>query len=79
MAVKFHSQILERGFEAKKTPLEEHDYGLCLDFWLSEWPVLMDFRMRGNILATVQGALHTMNTAMFRQMCCSEQPELLAR
>jgi hypothetical protein len=71
---KFHSQILERGFEAKKTPLEEHDYGLCLDFWLSEWPVLMDFRTRGNILATVQGTLHTMNTAIFRQMCCSEQP-----
>ena len=36
--------------------------------------MLMDFKTRGNILATVQGTLHTMNTGIVRQMCCSEEP-----
>jgi hypothetical protein len=65
---KYHCRILERGFNNTKTPLEEHDFQLCLDFWLKEWPALMDAKTRGNILAGVQGTLHTMNTGIVREM-----------
>lgn len=65
---KYHSQILDRGYKARKTAIEEHDFQLCLDLWLREWPGMMDHRTRGNILAGVQGTLHTMNTGIVREM-----------
>jgi hypothetical protein len=64
----YHNRILERGFNARKTPIEAHDYRLCLDFWIKEWPGMMDAKTRGNILAGVQGTLHTMNTGIVREM-----------
>jgi len=69
---KYHSQVLDRGFKTPKTPLEEHDFTLCLDFWIQEWATLMDGKTRGNILAGVQGTLHTMNTGIVREMCSGE-------
>jgi hypothetical protein len=69
---KYHSKVLERGFQAPKTPIEEHDFQLCLDFWLKEWPGLMDVKTRGNILAGVQGALFTLNTGIVKEMCSGE-------
>jgi hypothetical protein len=66
---KYHSTILNRGFNARKTALEEHDLQLCLDFWLKEWAGLMDLKTRGNILAGVQGSLFVMNSGMVREMC----------
>src|SRR5205807_861237 len=65
---KYHSQVLGRGFKAQKPPIEEHDFQLCLDFWLEEWAGMMDAKTRGNILAGVQGTLHTMNTCVVREM-----------
>jgi hypothetical protein len=69
---KYHSAVLERGFKAKKTALESHDFTLCMDFWLHEWPTMMDVKTRGNILAGVQGTLHTMNTGIVREMVSGE-------
>ena len=69
---KYHGTVLERGFKANKTPMEAHDFTLCMDFWLSEWAVLMDAKTRGNVLAGVQGTLHTMNTGIVREMVCGE-------
>ena len=31
---KYHSKVLEKGFKTQKTPMEEHDYQLCMDFWI---------------------------------------------
>jgi len=69
---KYQSQILERGFKAPKTALETHDFELCLDFWVKEWPGLMDTRTRGNILAGIQGTMHVMNTGIVREMTSGE-------
>ena len=69
---KYHSKVLDTGFEAEKNPLDEHDYKLCFDFWTKEWPGLMDHKTRGNILAGVQGTLHNMNTGIVREMCSGE-------
>ena len=52
--------------------MEAADFELCLDFWLSEWAVLMDTKTRGNILAGVQGTLFTMNTGIVKEMVCGE-------
>ena len=65
---KYHSKVLEKGFSASKTALEAHDYQLCMDFWIKEWPGLMDPKTRGNILAGVQGTLHVMNSGIVREM-----------
>ena len=69
---KYHSKVLEKGFDAKKTPMESHDYELCQDFWITEWPSVMDHKTRGNILAGVQGTLHTLNSGIVREMCSGE-------
>ena len=69
---KYHNKVLERGFNAKKSPLEAADFQVAMDFWLSEWPVLMDAKTRGNILAGIQGTLYTMNTGIVREMVCGE-------
>jgi hypothetical protein len=60
--------VLEKGFDAKKAPLEEPDFQLCIDFWIREWAGLMDFKTRGNILAGVQGTMHVLNTGIVREM-----------
>lgn len=69
---KYHSMVLERGFKANKTPMEAHDFTLCMDMWLNEWAILMDAKTRGNILAGIQGTLHVMNTGIVREMVCGE-------
>ena len=69
---KYHSKVLERGFNSKKTIMEESDYQLCADFWLKEWAQLMDSKVRGNTLAGVQGSLHTMNTGIVKEMVSGE-------
>jgi hypothetical protein len=69
---KFHSQVLELGTKTPKTALDQHDFMLCLDFWIKEWCALMDLKTRGNILAGVQGTLHTMNTGIVREMVSGE-------
>jgi hypothetical protein len=65
---KYHSKVLERGFNAKKEPMQQADFELCMDFWLREWAGMMDAKTRGNILAGVQGTLHVMNTGLVREM-----------
>jgi hypothetical protein len=65
---KHHSLVLERAYKAQLTPMERHDFLLFLDYWTKEWCGLMDLRTRGNILATTQGTLHTMNTGIVREM-----------
>ena len=77
----YHAKVLEAGGQTKKPPLEEHDYQLCLDFWIREWPGIMNVKTRGNILAGVQGSLFPMNTSIVREMTsgatnCSPQDAL---
>ncbi len=69
---KYHSKVLERGFNAHKNPLDAHDFQLCTDFWIKEWAGMMDAKTRGNILAGVQGTLHVMNSGIVREMCSGE-------
>jgi hypothetical protein len=68
----YHAHILQRSFNAKKNPIEAHDFDLCRDFWTREWPGIMDSKTRGNILAGVQRTLHTMNSGIVREMCSGE-------
>jgi hypothetical protein len=78
---KYHCRVMDQAFNAPKPALEKHDFQLCLDFWTEEWAGLMDEKTRGNILAGVQGTLHTMNTGIVREMVsgttnCSPQDAL---
>lgn len=34
---KYHAKVLARGFETKLSPLEAHDFQLCVDYWVEEW------------------------------------------
>jgi hypothetical protein len=67
---QYHSRILDRGWNARKSPIQEHDFELAFDFWTKEWSGLMDEKTRGNILAGVQGTLSVLNTGMVREMVC---------
>ena len=69
---KYHSKVLERGFNSKKSLMEESDFHLCVDFWVKEWAGMMDAKTRGNILAGVQGTLHVMNTGIVKEMVSGE-------
>ena len=69
---QYHSQILDRGFNAQKMPVQQHDYQLCLDFWIKEWAGMLDERTRGNTLATAQGTLSLLNTGLVREMVAGE-------
>ena len=63
----FHNQSLKKAFDAKKTPIEEADFQLAIDYWLSEFPNMAD-KTRSSILTGVMGILHTFNTGMVREL-----------
>lgn len=66
----FHNQTLKKAFEAQKTPAEEADFQLALDYWLGEIPAMAD-RTRSSILVGVFGILHPMNTGLVRELVSS--------
>jgi hypothetical protein len=67
----FHNQTLKKAFEAKKSPIDEADCGLAIDFWLGEYPNAAD-KTRSSILTGVMGILHTFNTGMVRELVSGE-------
>ena len=64
---KFCSQCHEAAHERKKTPVEEHDFRLAADYWLSEFPTMAD-KTRSSILTGVMGILHVFNTGLVREL-----------
>jgi hypothetical protein len=64
---KYHNQVLAKGVEAPKTPLEAHDFKQAYDFWTLEYPA-QDPRTRSNVLQGVMGILHVYNTGIVREM-----------
>lgn len=63
----FHNQCLKLAFFAHKTPVEQHDYELALEFWLNEYPN-MDQKPRSSGLADVLNILHVFCTGIVRQL-----------
>jgi type IV secretory pathway TraG/TraD family ATPase VirD4 len=66
-----HNQSLKKAFEARKTPIEEADFQLAIDYWLGEFPNMAD-KTRSSILTGVMGILHTFNTGMVRELVSGE-------
>ena len=64
---KYHSNVLERGHYAPKSPMQAHDHRLAFAYFTQEWPN-MDKEVRANILAGVMGTLHTFATGLVREM-----------
>lgn len=62
----YQSKVLERGYNAGKTKREAHDYMLCRDFWVLEWPVLAE-KTRSGIRAHCMGLLHVYNVGLVRE------------
>jgi hypothetical protein len=71
----YHGRMLERAIDREKTPLEEGDFRLCMEFWVREYPV-MDPRTRGNGMSGVMNVLHTFNTGVVREMVASNEPNV---
>jgi hypothetical protein len=67
----FHCQLLNAAHQATKSSVEEHDFQLAVDYWLSEVP-RMGERMRTSILAGVMGLLHVFNTGIVRELVSGE-------
>ena len=67
----FHNQTLKKAFDAEKTPIEEADFQLAIEYWLVEFPAMAD-KTRSSILTGVMGILHTFNTGMVRQLVSGE-------
>jgi hypothetical protein len=71
----YHNRVMEKASAREKTQLEEHDFKLCLDFWVHEFP-FMDPRTRGNGMAGVMNILHTFCTGIVREMVASDEPNV---
>jgi hypothetical protein len=67
----FHNQTLKAAFEAKKSPAEESDLALSLDYWLGEIPGMAD-KTRSSITTGVMGLLHVFNTGIVRELVSGE-------
>lgn len=61
----YHKEMLDKA--APQNEVEEHDYKLAKQFWLTEWPYMAD-KTRSSILAGVMGYLHVFNTGGVRKM-----------
>jgi hypothetical protein len=59
----FHNHCLEAAYKNHKTAIQQHDYDLASQFWLSEYPN-MDPKTRSNINAGVLGILHVYVTGI---------------
>ncbi len=67
----FHRACLKKAMEATKTAMEEDDFNLSAEYWISEIPS-MDSKTRNNILTGVMGLLHTMNTGLVKELLSGE-------
>jgi hypothetical protein len=64
------NEILKRGFDAEKTPMQQMDFEQSMDYLLRVWPGMGD-RTRGSVLMGVAGTLSAMNIGMAREMFAS--------
>lgn len=64
---QFCNQCLKEVFDKVKTPIEQHDYQLAVDYWLSEFPNMAD-KTRSSILTGVMGILHVFNVGVVREL-----------
>jgi hypothetical protein len=75
----FHNKCLALAHYAHKTPAEQHDHSLALDFWLNEYPS-MDPKPRSSSLADVLNVLHVFCSGNVRQLLAGKtnvSPEVL--
>jgi hypothetical protein len=75
----FHNQCLALAHYAHKTPAEQHDHSLALDFFLSEYPA-MDPKPRSSSLADVLNVFHVLCSGTVRQLLADKSnvgPEVL--
>ncbi|EAQ78966.1 type IV secretory system conjugative DNA transfer family protein [Blastopirellula marina] len=63
----YHNQCLKAAWEKPKTPLEQHDFELAKEYWLSEFPTMAD-KTRSSILTGVLGILHVFNQGVVREL-----------
>ena len=63
----FHNQCLKAAFEKHKSPMQQHDFDLAKDYWLSEFPAMSD-RTRSSIMTGVMGILHQFNVGVVREL-----------
>lgn len=68
---QFHNQVLKAAYERKKTRMEQADYDLFYNFWLTEFPQ-MDDKPRSSILAGVNNTLHVYNSGIVREKISTE-------
>lgn len=77
----FCNQCLKTAFMKQKTEIEQHDYDLAAQFWLSEFAAMAD-KTRSSALAGVMSTLHLFNTGMVRQLVSSTtniSPEIMGQ
>jgi hypothetical protein len=75
----FHNQCLCLAHYAHKTPAEQHDHSLALDFFCNEYPS-MDPKPRSSSLADVLNVLHVFCSGSVRQLLADKtniSPEVL--
>lgn len=58
-------------FTKEKTRIEEHDFELAREYWLTEYPNMAD-KTRSSILVHVLGILHVFNTGVVRELVSTE-------
>lgn len=63
----FHCELIRRATEKDKSPMDEHDFSLAADYWLSEIPTMAD-KTRSSIMTGVMGILHVFNTGIVREL-----------
>lgn len=65
----FH--CLKAGDEKPKAPRQEHDFGLCADYFLVEYPNLSD-KTRSVVVATFTSLIDVLNRGALRELFCTE-------
>ncbi len=63
----YHAQTVQKASERAKTPIEQHDFDLAVDYWIGEFPVMAD-RTRSSITTGVFGILHVFNSGVVREL-----------
>jgi TraM recognition site of TraD and TraG len=63
----FHACCMETACQARKSPIDAHDFQSAADYWFGEIPSMAD-RTKSSILTGVLGTLHIFNTGLVREL-----------
>jgi type IV secretory pathway TraG/TraD family ATPase VirD4 len=63
----FHAKTMQAAHDRKKSPIEQHDFDLAADYWVTEYPAMAD-RTRSSISTGVFGILSVFNTGVVREL-----------